>query len=159
MKNFLLFLSERQKERATAAIGAKKSEAPAVGGGGLAGLNFDDDSDMQSIEEVEETLKAVQTVNINANSSPMDLIMCCCRKHLPHDETIKFKINCKEENRRRNVLDKPLFLNRDDGYLEQSGSEVVDQRMTIPTFIDKRLLYGRHLLLHEIIQFLTVLNS
>lgn len=55
--------------------------------GGLAALNLDDDSDMDMMLEIEDEAE-IQQERISSDED--SLILCCCKKHERHDETMKF---------------------------------------------------------------------
>ena len=80
--------------------------------------------------------------------------MCCCRKEKSHDETMKFKLKVSPLFADKNPLDCTLFNSRQDGQLVQL-EEAFTNKMSIPILIEKKMMFGRHLELHEIIKFLT----
>jgi len=84
-----------------------------------------------------------------------DNIMCCCRKSLSHDETMKFKLKVsKEYEGVKSLLDCTLFNQRQEGELIKLEEEQTN-KLKIPTLIEKHMIFGRHIEIHEAIKFLT----
>jgi hypothetical protein len=46
-----------------------------------------------------------------------DLIMCCCKPDLPHDESMKFNLKVSKQFETTSILDSPLFEQRGYGNL------------------------------------------
>mmetsp|Transcript_23536 Transcript_23536/g.36235 ORF Transcript_23536/g.36235 Transcript_23536/m.36235 type:complete len:97 (+) Transcript_23536:2116-2406(+) len=51
---------------------------------------------------------------VSYDQQETDNVMCCCKKHIPHDESIKFILKCDESN--KNLI---LFNNRARGKVSE----------------------------------------
>jgi len=70
------------------ASSSTKKQPSAKGlGGNLQDLNLDDDSDYEDMEDIEMTANVLAE---KIRDEEDDYIMCCCKKHERHDETMKF---------------------------------------------------------------------
>lgn len=83
-----------------------------------------------------------------------ELLLCCCRKKLQHDETIKFVVKTMKTADHINPLEKVLFPQRQDGPLIQFGNVDETYINRVPITVQKKMLFGRHLYIHEVITFL-----
>lgn len=75
LKEFLTEMADLKKEFGV--VEESKSEAKAPGGGFALG-NLVDDSDFDSMDELEEEFKQVEESLIPVNPTKEDLTMCCC---------------------------------------------------------------------------------
>ena len=85
-----------------------------------------------------------------------DGIICCCdkKRNEAHNESMKFKIEyCKEEDDKHRIL----FSQREKGDFESFEEVKKDVYPIIRYNQEKNIegLYGRNLLLHKLIKFLT----
>ena len=105
---------EQQKEIQKNSGGSSQAKAA----GGLAAL-MADDSDADSIEEMEDEIELVDNPCqriASGNAKPEDLIICCCKKDMPHDETMKFQVKFHDD-KAKELYKQPLFIKREDGEL------------------------------------------
>ena len=73
-------------------------------------------------------------------------IMCCCRKYVSHDETMKFKLKVAPQYQNTgegSILDQALFKSRHAGPLIQLEEEQTN-KMKIPVLIEKQSIIGYH---------------
>lgn len=73
--------------------------------------------------------------------------MCCCRKHISHDETMKFKLKVNkfyQNENKTNLLDCTLFNQREEGIIIENNDKEF-KSLHIPVHIDKTYIFGRHL--------------
>jgi len=128
------------------------------GGGGLADLDFDDFEDDSDILD-DDFVDMMENDIIPQDAKEEDCIMCCCCKETPHDETMKFtlKVSPTQSVNPKNgqhLLDCTLFNLRGDGQLIDLDEEQ-NNRIKIPTFVDSKMIFGRHIEIFETINFLT----
>ena len=78
--------------------------------------------------------------------------MCCCKVDEDHNEAMKFRVKCEEEN--RHMLDEPIFFpNKAHGRVKDD-SEDVSNRIKIPKLIDSSQVFGRNMEVFKIVRFL-----
>lgn len=72
-----------------------------------------EDSDALSLDFEEEFQDRV----IPHDTQNMELIVCCCRKHISHDETMKFKlkVNKSLDKNETDMMNTSLFQQREEG--------------------------------------------
>lgn len=83
-----------------------------------------------------------------------DLIMCCCKKHEPHDEGMKFVCLVRDST----DWHIKLFPDRCKGSVIDV-QEDESNRHYIPCQVDKRQILGRQHFVHQILIFLTAPTS
>jgi len=81
-----------------------------------------------------------------------DSIICCCKKEIPHDESIKFILKADEQHLRTT-----LFKNRGMGQIIQLHDKNSQHRP--PIIFDNAWLIGRNLETQRIVEMLTNTNS
>jgi len=85
--------------------------------GVLDSIGDDDDDILMLGEEIEQKIGNI----IPVNPTLEDLTMCCCKKSMPHDETMKFIIKKRSEE----DLNQTLFKYSKDGNLKEVDDKIV----------------------------------
>lgn len=115
----------------------------AQGGGGLANLDFDD-SDCLS----DGYIDTMQQDIIAMDDKDDECIMCCCRPHEEHDESMKFTIKVSPEHvnykNGEGILEQTLFKKQPLGELLDYDEKQGRVARKISAFVDKRMITGRH---------------
>jgi hypothetical protein len=112
----------------------------------LNGIDLDD-SDLDCMLDFED-----MEFQIGHDNKDSENIICCCKKDLMHDETIKFKLMPnKNLAEGKDYLNCTLFKSREEGKLVQQGDFVKNNY--IPAHIEKGNIFGRHLDIYETIKF------
>lgn len=85
--------------------------------GVLDSIGDDEDDILMLGEEIEQKVGNILPVN----PSQEDLTMCCCKKNMPHDETMKFIIKKRSDE----DLNQTLFKYSKDGSLKEVDDKIV----------------------------------